>query len=92
MVRNEKSKKIDFIKVGCNKKEAIEKLKSLTKKDSIGAVLNSNAEIVKKTVTNPKNKGDMQFEEIYAMIGQYHLNNLHLFKNTPKNEKEAGLL
>ena len=34
----------------------------------------------------------MQFEEIYAMIGQYHLNNLHLFKNTPKNEKEAGLL
>ena len=92
IVRNEKSKKIDFIKVGCNKKEAIEKLKSLTKKDSIGAVLNNNAEIVKKTVTNPKNKGDMQFEDIYAMIGQYHLNNLHLFKNTPKNEKEAGLL
>ena len=42
-MRNEKSKKIDFIKVGCNKKEAIEKLKTLTKKDSIGAVLNSNA-------------------------------------------------
>jgi len=92
IVRNEKSKKIDFSNVGCNKKEAIAKLKSLTKKGSIGAVLNSNAEIVEKTVTNPKNKGDMQFEEIYAMIGQYHLKDLQLFKSTPKSEKEAGLV
>jgi hypothetical protein len=46
MVRNEKSKKIEFSNVGCNKKEAISKLKSLTKKDTIGAVLNSNAEII----------------------------------------------
>ena len=69
MVRNEKSKKIEFTNVGCNKKEAIAKLKSLTKKDSIGAVFNSYAEIVDKTVTNPKNKGDMQYEKIYAMIG-----------------------
>ena len=37
--------------MGCNKKEAIEKLKSLTKKDSIGAVLNRNAELIEKTVT-----------------------------------------
>lgn len=62
--------------MGCNKKEAIEKLKSLTKKDSIGAVLNRNAELIEKTVTNPKNHGDMQFEEIYAMIGQYYIKDL----------------
>ena len=62
--------------MGCNKKEAIEKLKSLTKKDSIGAVLNRNAELIEKTVTTPKNHGDMQFEEIYAMIGQYYIKDL----------------
>jgi hypothetical protein len=26
------------------------------------------------------------------MIGQYHLDNLKLFKSTPKNEKDAGLV
>jgi hypothetical protein len=26
------------------------------------------------------------------MIGQYHLKDLQLFKNTPKSEKEAGLV
>jgi hypothetical protein len=44
-------------------------LKSLTKKDSIGAVLNSNAEIIEKSITNPKNHGDMKYEKIYSMIG-----------------------
>jgi len=62
--------------MGCNKKEAIEKLKSLTKKDSIGAVLDRNAELIEKTVTNPKNHGVMQFEEIYTMIGQYYIQDL----------------
>lgn len=92
MVKNEKTKKIEFIKAGCIKKDAIEKFKSLTKKDSIGAVLNSNAEIIKKTITNPKNNGDMKYQKIYQMIGQYHLENLKLFKSTPKNEKEAGFV
>ena len=48
----------------------------MTKKDSIGAVLDRNAELIEKTVTNPKNHGVMQFEEIYTMIGQYYIQDL----------------
>ena len=92
IVRNEKTKKVEFINAGCIKKDAIAKLKSLTKKGSIGAVLNSNAEIIEKSISNPKKNGDMKYEKIYSMIGQFHLDNLKLFKSTPKNEKDAGLV
>lgn len=61
IVRNEKTKKVEFINAGCIKKDAIAKLKSLTKKGSIGAVLNSNSEIIEKSITNPKNNGDMKY-------------------------------
>lgn len=92
MVKDGKTKKISFAKAEC-REVAAEKLKQLTKqKGSIGAILNSSAQLVEQTLTNPKNKGEMKYENIYEMIGQFHYENLGLFKATPKTEAEAGLI
>lgn len=93
MVRNEKTKEIKFIKAGSDKEEAVKQMKKLTKKSStIGVVLDSNAQMVEKTLTNSHSKGNMKYEHIYSMIGQYQVKDLGLFTAAPKTEVEAGLI
>jgi len=55
------------------------------------ALLDSNARLVEKTVTDPRKTGDARYCQIFGSIGLYHTSFLHLYTRPIKSEAAAGL-
>jgi hypothetical protein len=60
-------------------------------KKLIVALLDKDAKLIEKTVTNPTKEGDARFAMLYGSIGLYQTQHLKQFAHPVKTEKEAGL-
>jgi len=65
--------------------------KASQNKKLIVALMDSNAKLVEKTVTNPSKQGDARFTMLYGSIGLYQTQHQKQFARPVKTEKEAGL-
>lgn len=90
--RRKGSGRVRLTSVGTDLSEAKQSFaKAAENKKLIVALMDTDAKLIEKTVTNPTKEGDARFSMLYGSIGLYQTENLKQFAHPAKTESEAGL-
>lgn len=65
--------------------------KATQNKKLIVALMDKDAKVIEKTVTNPTKKGEARYAMLYGSLGLYQTQHNKRWAHPIKTEKEAGL-